>query len=114
MTEIIGFCGIKCNECKGYIATKNNDDILRKEIAEEWSKQFGSDIKPEDVNCDGCISVDGRHIGYCNICEIRKCGLENKVKNCAYCDEYTCEKLDNFHKMATDAKKNLEEIKKSL
>ena len=114
MEEIIGYCGIACTECKGYIATKNDDDTLRKEIAEGWSKQFHSEIKPEDVNCDGCISVDGRHIGYCTICEIRKCGQEKKVKNCAYCEEYVCEKLGNFHKMATDAKKNLEEIKKSL
>jgi hypothetical protein len=114
MEEIIGFCGITCTECKGYIATKNDDNNLRKEIAEEWSKQFGSDIKPEDINCDGCMSVDGRHIGYCHICEIRKCGQEKKVTNCAYCDEYSCEKLDNFHKMATDAKITLEHIKNNL
>jgi hypothetical protein len=114
MEQMIGFCGIVCTECKGYIATKNNDDNERKKIAEEWSKQFGSDIKPEDVNCDGCISEKGRHIGYCNICEIRKCGQGKKIINCAYCNEYACDKLNKFFEMAPDAKKTLESIKNNL
>lgn len=114
MDKMIGFCGIVCTECKGYIATQKDDDHLRKKIAEEWSKQFNADIKPENINCDGCLSDSGRLIGHCHVCEIRKCGQDKKVENCAYCNEFVCEKLDNFHKMVPDAKENLESIKNNL
>jgi hypothetical protein len=40
--------------------------------------------------------------------------MERKVKNCAYCDEYACEKLKEFFKMAPSAKKSLDKIRKSL
>ena len=66
--------------------------------------------KSEDISCDGCLS-QGRYIGYYNACEIRWCGLEKAVLNCAYCDEYACEKLTKFHTMAPHAGKTLEKIK---
>ena len=78
MEKIVGYCGIVCTDCLGYIATQKDDDNERKKIAEEWSKQFNVDIKPEQVNCDGCLSEDGRHIGHCMVCEIRKCGGDKK------------------------------------
>jgi hypothetical protein len=34
--------------------------------------------------------------------------------NCAYCDDYPCEELNKFHKMATEAKATLEKIRESL
>jgi len=40
----------------------------------------------------------GKKFNYFYICEVRKCGEEKGVKNCAYCSEYVCEKLDNFYK----------------
>ena len=113
MNQIIGYCGILCSKCPAYIAKQENNDELRKKTAEEWSKQFQHEFKPEDVNCDGCIATDGVHIGYCSMCEIRKCGQEKKVINCAYCDEYGCEKLEKFLSQVPDAKKKLEEIRAS-
>ena len=111
MAEMVAYCGIVCTECPGFIATQQDDNSKRKEVAEQWSKQYNMPVKPEDINCDGCISP-GRHIGYCNICEIRKCGTGKAVENCAYCDEYACEKLTKFHTMAPHAGKKLEKIKK--
>lgn len=114
MDIIIGRCGITCQECGAFISTKNNDDAKRKEVAEIWSKQYGSEIKPEDIYCDGCISEGGYHFNYCNVCEIRNCGLERGVVNCAHCDEYACEKLKKFFEMVPDAQKTLDGIRKSL
>ena len=114
MDKMIAFCGINCAGCPAYIATQKDDDQERKKISEMWSKQFNADIKPEDVNCDGCLVLDGRHIGYCSVCEIRKCGLERKLENCAFCGVYACEKLSKFIEMVPDAKSNLEEVRKSL
>jgi len=32
----------------------NKDEKLKRKLAEEFSKQFDMDIKPEDVGCLGC------------------------------------------------------------
>lgn len=111
MSKMTAYCGIVCTDCEAFIVTQQNDNAKRKELAKVWSKQFGREIKPEEINCDGCLSFDGRHIGYCNVCEIRKCGMERNVENCAYCVEYKCEKLGKFHEQALKAKANLEEIR---
>jgi hypothetical protein len=114
MKKMIGFCGLVCTECKGYLATQKNDDNERRKVAELWSKMYNHDFKPQDVNCDGCVSEGKRLIGHCNVCEIRKCGQEKKIKNCAYCDEYACEKLNQFFTMAPDTKTTLDKIRNSL
>lgn len=114
MEKQIAYCGIVCTECPAFIATKNNDDAKRKETAELWSKQFGHPMKPEDINCEGCLPDTGKKIGYVFVCEIRKCGQEKGVENCAYCPDYTCEKLEQFFKVAPMLKANLDEIRKGL
>ena len=113
MDQIIAFCGIVCSKCPAYIAKQNNDDELRKKTAAQWSKEFSSDIKPQDVNCDGCLSSDGVVIQYCQVCEIRKCGLERKVENCAYCDEYVCDLLEKWFKNVPAAKETLDQIRQN-
>jgi hypothetical protein len=114
MEKIIAFCGIDCTDCKAFIVTQENSDAKRREVAKEWSKEFGHEIKPAEINCDGCLTRDGRHINYCSTCEIRKCGMEKEVENCAYCIDYKCEKLDKFHEQAPKAKKRLERIRQRL
>lgn len=113
MTKIIGFCGLTCSECPAYKATQKDDDNERKKVAEMWSKEYDTNLKPEDINCDGCLNGE-RVFNYCNTCEIRKCGKEKDVVNCAYCGDYACKKLNKFFKMAPDAKTTLDEIKKDL
>lgn len=114
MEKMIAFCGITCTECPAFLATKKDDDNERRKVAEEWSKEFNAQFKPEDINCDGCLSENGPLFSYCRACEIRKCGQERSVKNCAYCNDYACEKLSKFFDMASAAKTTLEEIRKIL
>ena len=115
MDKIIAFCGLTCTECPAFIATQKDDDKERKKVAKVWSKEFNSDIKPEDINCDGCLTEEsGRLFSHCKVCEIRKCGRKKEVKNCAYCDDYACEKLTKFFDMAPEAKTALVEIRKNL
>ena len=109
---MVAVCGTVCSECHAFLATQKDDDAER--IAELWSKQYNADIKPEDINCDGCISEGKRLFLYCNICEIRKCGREKNIENCAFCNEYACDKLTQFFPMAPEAKTTLDEIRKSL
>ena len=114
MSKMIAVCGLTCSECPALLATQKDDDTERKKVAELWSKQFNVTIEPESINCDGCMSGSKRIFNYCNICEIRKCGTAKKVENCAYCDEYACEKLIRFFSMAPEARITLEDIRKSL
>ena len=71
--KIVAYCGIPCSDCPAYIATRKNDDALRRETAKKWSEMFKADIKPEDINCDGCPTDSERIFNHCRVCEIRKC-----------------------------------------
>jgi len=113
----IAYCGIVCDECPVFIITQSDDNEKRKETAERWTKELGRSFTPDDINCDGCLSETGKLLGYCATCQIRKCGLEKQIANCAYCDSYICEKLDKFFKRAKKAsiyKATLDEIKAGL
>lgn len=112
MDNLIAYCGLDCAVCPAYIAKKNNDDALRQKTAQEWSKMFNVEIKPEEVNCDGC-TVTGKHINYCeNFCEMRKCAVSKNMQNCAYCGDYPCETLNSFLKQVPEAKERLDNIAK--
>jgi hypothetical protein len=114
MEKIISYCGLVCSDCPAFIATQKNDDAERKKVAETWSKEFKKEIKPEDINCDGCLVDSDTVFNYCKVCEIRKCAKDRVGVNCAYCDDYGCEKLTKFFDMVPDAKKRLDEVRKNL
>ncbi len=112
MEKLIGYCGLICTECPAYLATQADDNNLRKQTSEEWSKMYGTDIKPEHINCDGC-TTEGVKFAHCAKCEIRACGIEKGVKNCGHCDDYACEKLIDFFGFVPDAKNVLDAEKSS-
>jgi hypothetical protein len=120
MVEMIAFCELTCTKCPAFLATQKDDDNERMKVSELWSKgrswstEFNAEIKQEDINCDECLSENGRLWEYCKVCEIRKCSRARHVENCAYCDNYVCEKLRKFIDVAHDARLTLEEIRKSL
>ena len=113
MEKMIAFCGIICTNCPAFIATRENNDEKRREVAKAWSTPEYP-LKPEDINCDGCLTSDGRIISFVKACDIRKCGMERKVENCAYCVDYACEKLMKSHERSPEAKETLEEIRRKL
>ena len=96
------------------LATQNDDDVAREKTAAFYSDKFGFNLKPEEINCDGCLSKGGKLIGYCQSCEIRKCCCEKNLDNCASCEEQPCEKLIKFHKFSPDAKASFEALIKQL
>ncbi len=111
MKDRIAYCGIPCHECGAFVATKNNDNEMRSKVARAWSRQNRIEIKPEDINCDGCLSDRGRLFGYCARCEMRKCAKGKGVTNCMRCDDYICDSLEGFFQMVLYAKKRLDEIR---
>jgi len=107
---MISCCGLDCSECGAYIATKDDDDDKRKEVSRQWSEMYDTDIDPEDINCNGCLS-DEQKFSHCGVCEIRKCCMEKGVENCAGCDMYGCDTLQDFFKMAPEAKTALDKLR---
>jgi hypothetical protein len=114
LKELIAVCGLDCRECGAFLATQENDDQKRARVAQEWSKRFKIEVNPEDINCDGCLSAGGRLFNYCQVCEIRKCGKEKSLKNCGYCREYPCHKLNFIFSNSPDAKNQLDKINFSV
>lgn len=110
MNKMMAYCGLLCSECPAYIATVNNDAVLREKTAAEWSKNFKADIKADDINCLGCKS-QGTVFSHCNICEIRACSKDNQLNNCAECVNYGCGKLETVLQYVPEARERLEKLK---
>lgn len=107
---MIAYCGLNCSHCDAYIATQENNDIRRENTAQKWSKLYNTEIKPEQINCEGCTS-DGIKFFHCNMCKIRQCCISNSVDNCAACENYICDTLANFIKLAPEAGIALETLR---
>ena len=111
MKREIAYCGLECTVCTAFIATERDDDQKRLEVAELWSTLYKADIKARDINCLGCKSEGGRLFKHCSVCEVRKCARQRGLENCAECDDYGCEILQEFFKMAPEAEYNLKQIR---
>lgn len=114
MFTLIAACGLDCATCSARKATLANDDELRAKTAADWSKMYGADIKPADINCRGCSSVEGPWFSYCTqMCEIRKCARGRKLETCAECADYACGTLSGFLDKVPEARANLEARRKA-
>ncbi|MFZ5351337.1 MAG: DUF3795 domain-containing protein [Bacillota bacterium] len=113
MDKIIAYCGLCCTSCPAYLVTKYDDQEKRIIFAQEWSTEKYP-LKPEDINCDGCIRKDGSIIVFCRECDIRECAMSKGVQNCAYCNEYSCEKLEMHFEKSPESRDLLDNLKKML
>jgi hypothetical protein len=110
----IAYCGVVCTDCLAYIATQADDNEQREKVAEDWTKKYNHPFKAEDINCNGCLAVTGKVVGYVHECPLRKCAKEKNVVNCAYCADYVCVELSKFYQMVPEAKQTLDIIKKGV
>jgi hypothetical protein len=110
---MIGYCGLDCEQCEAFIATRKNDDALRAKVAEKWARDYGAPIKAEHINCTGCLSA-GVKTYYCDqLCEVRKCAVKKSVGTCADCSDFPCDVLEKILSQAPQARKNLEALRTS-
>jgi hypothetical protein len=107
----IAYCGIDCTACPALIATLNDDQALREKTAEIWSREYHSDISPEDVRCTGCSTPDGVKIAHCFECGVRLCAVDRQVATCADCVDYTCAELERFLEYVPAARETLEGLR---
>lgn len=103
-------CGLDCCKCDAYLATQENSDGRRASTAQKWSELFKTQIKPEQINCDGCKST-GRKFHHCKECEIRQCCLKKNMENCATCQDYPCDILSQFINWAPEAGLALQKLR---
>ena len=108
MKKFIAYCGLDCETCEAYLATKNNDNELRAKVADKWSKLNNITITPEMINCNGC-RIEGIKTVYCDkLCKIRQCAMNKKYETCGDCNEInTCKKVAMVTVNNADALKNL-------
>jgi hypothetical protein len=106
--QMIAFCGLDCEKCDAYIATKNDDQALRKKTAKLWAELNNAPILPEHINCDGC-RVNGRKTVFCeSLCGIRKCAMSKGYETCGDClEKDTCPTLGAVTTNSPEAQKNL-------
>ena len=118
MSEVIAYCGLVCQTCPIYLATREEDEEqqkrMRSEIAQLCREQYGMVYEPEDIgDCDGCPTEGGRLFFACADCAIRKCAREKALESCARCDGYVCERLEAFFATEPVARTRLDEIRSS-
>jgi hypothetical protein len=90
MEKMLSRCGYRCDLC----AARSDDPALRQKLVDGWREYLGHQMyTAENVRCDGCMS-DGRLAD--KACPVRPCAIEKGIENCAYCDEYPCDKLEGL------------------
>ncbi len=107
---MIAYCGLDCSGCDAYLATRENSIAKKQETAQKWSKMYQHDIKPEQINCDGCKSA-GTKFFHCSNCDIRQCCDSKAIEHCAACENYICDTLAGFIKLAPEAGLALEKLR---
>ena len=109
MKRQIAICGLDCEKCDAYIATKNNDQSLREKTAKLWSELNHASILPEHINCEGC-RMNGAKTLFCStMCEIRKCAVAKGIETCGYCPEKDiCPKVNAIWQNNPQARENLQ------
>jgi hypothetical protein len=113
MSPKISICGLDCASCGAFIATQADDIQAKEKVAAEWRAMYNAPgIVLNYVTCDGCLSNSGRLGGHCSECDIRACGMEHHVENCASCPEYACERITAFFAMAPEARQVLDALRK--
>ena len=108
MKKLIAVCGLDCEKCDAYIATKNDDQALREKTAQLWAELNNAPILPEHINCDGC-RMNGRKTVFCDhLCQIRQCASSKGFETCGECpDKDTCPKVSAIWQHNPQAKENL-------
>ena len=92
--KTIAYCGLNCETCDAFIATKNNDQSLRVRTAKLWAELNQAPILPEHINCQGC-RLDGAKTIFCqSLCTIRQCAIKKGFDTCGHCPDMAgCQKL---------------------
>ena len=89
------FCGLYCGACPLYQMSVKAED-------------------PSQIKCLGCKS--DKVADHCAKCQMKTCATAKNLSSCGECDQFPCEKTEQFHRsgrdMALVAEKNCYQIRK--
>jgi hypothetical protein len=88
------FCGLFCEACGLYLATRENGERLAK-VAERYK------MPPEQVKCEGCRSQ--KLSPYCATCKMKTCASEKNINFCSECAQYPCQLVHDFRSQPNTA-----------
>ena len=93
MNDDIACCGYRCKICPAYRGNITGKD-WQQMVSDGWFQIYGFRLSAEQCVCDGCLTknYDNPH-RIDTECPVRPCVLAKNISNCAYCDEYICDKL---------------------
>jgi hypothetical protein len=109
---LVGVCGLYCGECEVYAAFSSGNTDKQEEIAASISRQFNTEVGPEQIMCGGCRGPE--EISFCAGCRIRPCATKRGYVTCAECDEMdSCRTLGALLStdMGPSARRGLEGIR---
>lgn len=93
--QMIAVCGLDCGGCDIRLAT--NDPKVAQQIVDWFKKERNEEVKIKDVRCLGCRGDRTRH--WSADCWILQCCVDTKgLEFCYECDEFPCEKLEQWAK----------------
>jgi hypothetical protein len=116
MNALPAYCGLVCEICPLYLATREPDaatrEQMRVEIARLCHEQYGWDLAPAEIgDCDGCRTEHGSLFPPCRACAIRACARERGYETCAACPAYACERLAAFFASDPEARDQLDALR---
>jgi hypothetical protein len=85
--KLAAVCGLYCNACTLFIATKE-DPARLKGLAARYQ------LSEEAIKCYGCRSI--KRGPYCEKCKMFACAAERGIDFCIACAEYPCNDFKKF------------------
>ncbi len=85
--KLAAVCGLYCEACTLFIATKEDPARLR-ELAARFQ------LSEDAIKCYGCRS--SKRGPYCETCKMFSCAAERGIDFCVECNEYPCPELKKF------------------
>ncbi len=92
MDEILSRCGYRCDLCLAYRPNIEKNYGNQQLLSDGWFRYFGFRVPAEKIICDGCWTEKGRLLD--DECPVRPCVIEHGLVNCATCQNFICEKLE--------------------
>src|SRR3989304_4037641 len=106
MKAHIAKCGYRCDLCSAFKPALTDAD--KQDISRAFRQYYGMQIRPEDVKtCTGCQSSD---IPNDKECPVFPCVMEKGIDNCAFCDDFGCDKLKQRMDIVKQIKKNTKDV----
>ncbi|MBM3127948.1 MAG: DUF3795 domain-containing protein [Chloroflexi bacterium] len=92
MQPILTRCGYRCDLCLAYKPSVERNPANRQKLSDGWFKYFGFRLPASEICCDGCMSDNPKLID--QSCPVRPCVIARGLDNCAQCELYICDKLE--------------------